>query len=57
LQRLAVIEPKFNESAEPPEADLRILNELDGVYRFVIRADGIPDQPSDQAQKLEIIRF
>jgi len=57
LQRLAVIEPNFNESAEPPEADLRILNELDGVYRFVIRADGIPDQPSDQAQKLEIIRF
>jgi uncharacterized protein (DUF58 family) len=57
LQRLAVVEPRFTESVEPHEADLRILNELDGVYRFMVRADGIADQPSDPAQKLEIIRF
>ena len=57
LQRLAVVEPLYTEKTEPHEHDLRILNEPDGIYRFVIRAEGVTDESFDPSQKLEIIRF
>jgi uncharacterized protein (DUF58 family) len=57
LQRLAVVEPDFSASGEPPADNERILNEPDDVFRFVISAEGIVERPSEPAQKLEIIRF
>ena len=41
LQRLAVVEPQYLTKTEPETPDERILNESDGVYRFVIAAEGI----------------
>ena len=43
--------------SEPESFNERILNEPDGVYRFVITPDGKVDRRFDQSQKLEIIRF
>ena len=57
LQRLAIVEPRYTTETEPLDPALRILNEPDGVYRFVVRAEGVPDQPFEPSQKLEIIRF
>jgi len=57
LQRLAVIEPQYIDTSEPETLEERILNEPDGVYRYVITADGLADGPFEPSQKLEIIRF
>jgi uncharacterized protein (DUF58 family) len=57
LQRLAVVEPDFSASPEPKVLNERILNEPDGVYRFVISAEGLDFMPFEPSQKLEIIRF
>jgi uncharacterized protein (DUF58 family) len=57
LKRLAVVEPQFSDNSEPQSLNERILNEPDGVYRFVITPDGKVDRRFDQSQKLEIIRF
>jgi len=57
LQRLAVIEPQFLAKSEPETPDKRILNEPDGVYRFVIAAEGISEPASEPSQQLKIIRF
>jgi len=57
LQRLAIIEPHFGDNPEPQEPLSRILNEPEGIYRYIIRAEGVTDQPVDPSRKLEIIRF
>ena len=57
LQRLAVIEPQYIDTSEPETLEERIFNEPDGVYRYVITADGLADGPFEPSQKLEIIRF
>jgi len=57
LQRLAVAEPQYSAETEPTPANERILNEPDGVYRFVISAEGITERPFEPSQKLEFIRF
>jgi uncharacterized protein (DUF58 family) len=57
LQRLAVVEPQYLTKTEPETPDERILNEPDGVYRFVIAAEGISEPASEPSQQLKIIRF
>ena len=57
LQRLAVVEPEYLTETEPRTQEERILNEPDGVYRFVVAADGISEPASEPSQQLKIIRF
>lgn len=57
LQRLAVVEPHYLKENEPQMPEERILNEQDGVYRFVVAADGISVPASEPSQQLKIIRF
>lgn len=57
LQRLAIVEPQYATKTEPIPANERIVSEPDGVYRFVISAEGITEGPFEPSQKLEFIRF
>ena len=57
LQRLAVVDPEYLTETEPRTQEERILNEPDGVYRFVVAADGISEPASEPSQQLKIIRF
>jgi uncharacterized protein (DUF58 family) len=57
LQRLAVVEPQYSTDSEPETLKQRILNESDGVYRFVISAEGTVRWPSERPQQLKIIGF
>jgi uncharacterized protein (DUF58 family) len=57
LQRLAIVEPQYLTKNEPETHDKRILTEPDGVYRFVVAAEGISEPVSEPSQQLKIIRF
>jgi uncharacterized protein (DUF58 family) len=57
LQRLAVVEPRYLTENEPRSPDERILSEPDGVYRFVVSAEGVSEPTSEPSQQLKIIRF
>jgi uncharacterized protein (DUF58 family) len=57
LKRLATVEPRYSDFSEPERTDLRILNESDETYRFVITAEEAADKGFEPSQKLEIITF
>ena len=57
LRRLAIIEPQFSDKREPETLLSRILNESDGVYYFVVSAEGGIRWPSERPQQLKLIRF
>jgi len=57
LKRLALVQPDFSSTGEPYKPGERILNESDGVYRFVISASDAVNWPSEPTRQLKIIRF
>lgn len=57
LRRLALVEPDFSADGEPDPARQRILTETDGVYRYLISADGAAEWPSEPGGQLKIINF
>jgi uncharacterized protein (DUF58 family) len=57
LKRLAMVGPDFSLDREPYQPGERILNESDGVYRFVISCNDSVKWPSEPTRQLKIIRF